>query len=349
VERVVVNLARGFCGAGAEVHVYYWHDKAAQQYSIDPAVQIHRLSASNLVARIIRLRESIKRNRYSAVIGFTDVPNVVSHWATKLLPVAPVFIATVHTDLRRRDQMQRPSPKLALLRWQHISACKSAAKVVVVSDSARQSIQSYYGLARGHVERIYNPILESHLVEGESSGSSEPVRLVSAGRLTPAKDYPRLIEAVKLLNSEYLYPCTLAIYGEGECRSSLEELVSKWELDRFIELKGFVHDLALELRKFDVFVLSSRWEGFGNVLVEALSAGLRVVSTDCPSGPSEILDNGRFGVLVRDEGVRALAEGIMEAAAWPSCKNRESLQEHLRQFTIESIAEQYLNLIRREE
>jgi glycosyltransferase involved in cell wall biosynthesis len=347
VERVVVNLARGLCGAGVEVHVYYWHDKGPQQYSIDPAVRVHRLSASNLLARIIRLRESIKRNRYSAVISFTDVPNVVSHWAMTMLPAAPVFIATVHTDLRRRDELQPPSPTLRLLRWLHVRACRSATKVVVVSDRARQSIQSYYGLARDHVERIYNPILESSLVEPESSGSSKPVRLVSAGRLTQAKDFPRLIEAVKLLNSEYRYPCTLAIYGEGECRDSIDELVSKWDLGGCIELKGFVHDLAQELRKFDVFVLSSSWEGFGNVLVEALSAGLRVVSTDCPSGPSEILNKGQFGILVRVEGSRALAKGIMEVGAWPSRNNRGTLQEHLRQFTIESVTEQYLNLIAR--
>jgi glycosyltransferase involved in cell wall biosynthesis len=348
VERVVVNLARGLCGAGVEVHVYYWHDKGSQQYSIDPAVRVCRLSGSNLVARIIRLRESIKRNRYSAVIGFTDVPNVVVHWALTRLPAAPVFIATVHTDLRRRDAMQRPSATLRLLRWLHVKACRSATKVVVVSDSARRSIQSYYGLARDHVERIYNPILESSLVEDGSSGSSDSVRLVSAGRLTQAKDYPRLIEAVRLLNSEYGYPCTLAIYGEGECRDSIEELVATSGLDRCIELKGFVHDLAQELRKFDVLVLSSSWEGFGNVLVEALSAGLRVVSTDCPSGPSEILNKGQFGVLVAAEGGRALAKGIMEAGAWPSGNTRESLQEHLRQFTIESVTEQYLNLIARE-
>ena len=217
-----------------------------------------------------------------------------------------------------------------------------------MSDRARQSIQSYYGLSRDHVERIYNPILESNLVEGESSESSGPVRLVSAGRLTQAKNFPRLIEAIRLLNSEYDYPCTLTIYGEGECRDSLEELVSESGLDRCVEFKGFVHDLTRELRKFDVFVLSSSWEGFGNVLVEALSAGLRVVSTDCPSGPSEILDKGQFGVLVAAEGSRALAEGIMEAGAWPARNDRESLQEHLRQFTIESVTGQYLKLIARE-
>ena len=348
VERVVVNLARGLCGAGAKVHVFYWHDKGVQQYSIDPAVRVHRLSGSSFVARVTGLRESIKREGYRAVISFTDVPNVVSHWAMTMLPAAPVFIATVHTDLRRRDQLHPPSPTLRLLHWLHVRACRSATKVVVVSDRARQSIQSYYGLSRDHVERIYNPILESNLVEGESSESSGPVRLVSAGRLTQAKNFPRLIEAIRLLNSEYDYPCTLTIYGEGECRDSLEELVSESGLDRCVEFKGFVHDLTRELRKFDVFVLSSSWEGFGNVLVEALSAGLRVVSTDCPSGPSEILDKGQFGVLVAAEGSRALAEGIMEAGAWPARNDRESLQEHLRQFTIESVTGQYLKLIARE-
>jgi len=113
------------------------------------------------------------------------------------------------------------------------------------------------------------------------------------------------------------------ILGEGEERPSLEALVRKLELEKHVALPGFVANPYKYMKRAAVFVLSSRWEGFGNVLVEAMATGTPVVSTDCPSGPAEILENGKWGRLVPVGDVSALALAIEAALDAPGCDPRE--------------------------
>jgi glycosyltransferase involved in cell wall biosynthesis len=150
---------------------------------------------------------------------------------------------------------------------------------------------------------------------------------------------------VQLLVEKYHTPCHLSIYGEGELRLQLQALIDQLGLKSAITLHGFVPDLAAKLAENDVFLLSSTWEGFGNVLVEALDAGLRIVSTDCPSGPKEILANGKFGALVPLDDAEQMAQAIIAAAAKPAMRNHAELHQHLQQFTNSQIVKEYSQLI----
>jgi len=138
---------------------------------------------------------------------------------------------------------------------------------------------------------------------------------LSIGRLTKAKNYSTLIEAFAKVRQQR--DVRLAILGNGEERPSLEGLVRRLGLENDVWLPGFVDPPYPYLARASVFVQSSIWEGFPTVIVEALAFGVPVVSTDCPSGPREILENGRFGELVPVGDVEALADAIRRALDVP--------------------------------
>ena len=136
---------------------------------------------------------------------------------------------------------------------------------------------------------------------------SDNCTLVACGRLTKQKDYPTLFQAFKLLKGHRLQ---LNILGDGELRQKLENLTQDLGIHHQVSFLGFQQDPFSHIRKADIFVLSSRWEGFGNVLVEAMALGIPVVSTDCPHGPAEIIKDDQTGLLTPTENPRALAYAL---------------------------------------
>jgi glycosyltransferase involved in cell wall biosynthesis len=138
-------------------------------------------------------------------------------------------------------------------------------------------------------------------------------------------------------------PARLMILGEGEDRVSLEGLVRHLDCRDDIALPGFIPNPYPYMAAASVFVLSSAWEGFGNVLIEAMALGIPVVSTDCPSGPAEILGRGRYGTLVPVGDVDALTCAI--AATLDAPPETSHSIERANSFSCEQITSQYLAAI----
>jgi glycosyltransferase involved in cell wall biosynthesis len=161
------------------------------------------------------------------------------------------------------------------------------------------------------------------------------------GSLKPAKDFALLLAAFAKLRQHS--NARLLILGEGPLRGELEALKCRLGLDGAVDMPGFVASPYPYLAKADVFVLSSAWEGFGNVIVEALACGTPVVSTDCPSGPGEILADGRYGMLVAPGDAAALAQAILASLA--AEHDRAALIRRSQDFSVAKAAEQYLELL----
>jgi glycosyltransferase involved in cell wall biosynthesis len=123
-------------------------------------------------------------------------------------------------------------------------------------------------------------------------------------------------------------------------RTKLDDLIAELGLQSRVAMPGFTTDPYPWCRTADLFVLSSQWEGFGNVLVEALECGVPVVSTDCASGPAEILENGRYGTLVPISAPSALAKAM--AASLSKLHDREALMKRASTFSVRNISNQYL-------
>ena len=170
---------------------------------------------------------------------------------------------------------------------------------------------------------------------------SEPVfKLLSVGSLKAQKNHALLLQAVALLPDAFAFQ--LVILGDGPLRHSLEQRIRQLGLQARVRLLGFVGDPTPWYRSADLFVLSSSWEGFGNVLVEAMECGLPVVSTDCPSGPAEILDHGRFGSLVEPDNPAVLAQAIQQALLTPV--DRDALISRSKDYACNMIAKRYLDV-----
>lgn len=190
---------------------------------------------------------------------------------------------------------------------------------------------------------IPNPILKKiNLSRRASVESSQIINIVSAGRLSYEKNFELLINAFSDLPDKAKY--SLRIYGEGAYKRQLEDLIVDLKLPKYIQLEGFSNSLANELRKADLFILTSFWEGFGNVLVEALNEGCQVISSDCQSGPREILENGRWGQLFPVNDKDALVNAIIKFKVKPIPLG---LSNHLQRYTYEEVGNQYDAFLRK--
>lgn len=164
--------------------------------------------------------------------------------------------------------------------------------------------------------------------------------ILGVGRLTPAKDYPNLIRAFGLVKQQR--DARLMILGEGELRPELEALVDELGLNDSVALPGFVDNPYAYMAHASVFALSSFWEGLPTVLIEAVGIGTPVVSTDCKSGPREILDGGKYGILVPVQDSDALASGILDAMESP---RRPLPDEVALQYQPDAVVDRYLEIM----
>jgi glycosyltransferase involved in cell wall biosynthesis len=160
------------------------------------------------------------------------------------------------------------------------------------------------------------------------------------GRLEQQKDFPTLIHAFAKVRQ--MQTAKLVILGSGREEKKLLSLVNELDLSEDVAMLGFVENPYAYMAKSAIFVLSSAWEGFGNVVAEALAAGAPVVSTNCPSGPAEILDNGKYGELVSVGDSQAMAEAILRVLLG-EIKSVDS--DWLEQFKLETVAQKYLDVL----
>jgi glycosyltransferase involved in cell wall biosynthesis len=209
------------------------------------------------------------------------------------------------------------------------------------------------GLHSKDIRVIYNPVVTPEVLKKAKEpvahpwfAQGEPPVLLGVGRLVKQKDFATLVRAFALVRQRR--PARLMILGDVDKREplikpQLEALVRELGLEGEVMLPGFVDNPHAYMAKAAVFVLSSIYEGFGNVVAEALAAGTPVVSTDCESGPAEILDNGKYGRLVLVGDAEALADAILATLNEPT--DPEVLQERSRVFSIEKVIDQYLEVL----
>jgi glycosyltransferase involved in cell wall biosynthesis len=202
-------------------------------------------------------------------------------------------------------------------------------------------------LPRERVEVVYNPVITPAMLAQARQqpdhpwfGAGQPPVILGVGRLTRQKDFPTLIRAFAEVRRRR--PARLIILGEGEDRPELEALIGELGLADHVALPGFRDNAMAYLAGSALFVLSSAWEGLPTVLIEALAAGARVVSTDCPSGPREILQDGRLGVLVPVGDAPALARAMANALDGPASTVPP---DALTPFTLDAAVDNYLRLI----
>ena len=343
-ERVATLLVNAWSGKGHEVVLATFDAPGAEPFfALDTRVELRGLSASDTsrglvarlginAARLTRLRAVLREVRPDFVVAFMTEANAVAIWAARGLRL-PVVVS-------ERNQPDRPG-----LGWLHklarrLSYPLASAMVVQTEDIASWARARF----RIPVHIVPNPVrLETGGAHPEQNG----VRwLTSIGRLTHQKGYDVLIRSFAALAGKYP-DWRLAIYGEGPDRVQLERLRAESGCADRIVLPGLVSDSAEVLRKASLFVLPSRFEGYPNALLEALACGLPVIATSCPGGTVEILENGRYGMLVPADDGAAMVEAL--DAMLSSTGRRESYAAKARSavagLDISTVGKRWLDLL----
>lgn len=219
--------------------------------------------------------------------------------------------------------------------------------VAAVSQGAAHDVERLAVLPHGDVSVVYNPIRSKGppsagaIALAQSLwGLDETERILSVGSLKDQKNHALLIRAFAVMPRPN---ARLMILGHGQNEEELRSLADQLQVADRVIFAGFHSDPTAFYHTANLFVLSSDYEGFGNVIVEALSCGLSVVSTDCPSGPAEILEYGRYGRLVPVGDANAVAKAMDEALASPS--DPEMLKRRAADFAPDIAAQRYLDLL----
>ncbi|MBS0220181.1 MAG: glycosyltransferase family 4 protein [Proteobacteria bacterium] len=255
----------------------------------------------NNFRRIARLRAEVRRLKPDVVVSYLTRTNILCLLA--LLGMGIPVVATEHNITTLND-----APMQALWRTLRRFLYRQMAQVVVVSKGLAEQ---YAWLGADKVSVIYNFLPSRRGLEPEAFKflSSDVRYIVSMGRLEPEKGFDRLIKAFHLVEKDCI-GWKVLIVGEGSLRAELTRLIASLGLEKRIELPGRVDNPRTLFRHCNLFVLSSHSEGFGMVLVEAMSAGLPAVSFDCDFGPREIIDPDVSGMLIPPDDIQALAEAM---------------------------------------
>ncbi len=223
-----------------------------------------------------------------------------------------------------------------------------ADHVIAVSSGVKEHLVRLVGLLPDQVSVIPNPVIHDGMLEQSRESIEHPWFLddnspviIGVGRLSRQKNFSFLIDAFSRVRQ--FLDCRLMIIGEGRYQARLKRQVQRLGISEHVEFMGFQSNPYAFMARADIFVLSSLWEGSPNVLTEALALGIPSVATDCPSGPKEILDHGRFGFLVEMNDIKGMADAILKTITDPPPP--EKLKKAVSDYTIEESSRRYLNVI----
>lgn len=272
--------------------------------------------------------------------------NIATHRARALARVPTRLYLSMHNPLTvKLDGLS--AKKREKLSRQFLTWAPRNDRIVAVSQGVADDLIDGVGLSPSLVKVVTNPVITPDLARLAAEpvshrffeDSGVPV-ILSAGRMTEQKDFPTLLKAFAKVRETRT--ARLLILGKhGETYAALLALVKSLGIADDVDMPGFDANPYRYMTRADVYALSSRWEGFGNVMVEAMATGLPVVATDCPVGPREILQDGRLGPLVPMGDAAAMADALLQVLDTP--RDREVIKAGVERYTVERSVDGYLD------
>ncbi len=354
VSRVILNLAKGFVERGLKVDIVVLKAEGDALAWIPSGARVVELNAQmqgvGKLLYLFSLVRYLRKVQPASLIVCRDDINFGSI-AKYLAMVSTQVLLISHTNLSQyldysSDDVKNSFSAYLLKRFLWFYGL--ADGIVAVSQGVADSLANLAGRPLKQLRVIYNPVVTPEvLAKAEEPvnhpwfAAGEPPVILGVGRLQALKDFPTLIRAFALVRQHM--PARLMILGDGEERQNLETLISELGLTSDIALPGFVSNPYAYMSKASVLAMSSLCEGFGNVIAEALACGTPVVTTDCPSGPAEILDFGNYGSLVPLADAEALAQAILTTITSP--RNSEALRQRAKLFSLDTVVDSYLKVL----
>jgi glycosyltransferase involved in cell wall biosynthesis len=344
----MVNLAKEFANQGLKVDMVVNVAEGPYLSSVPSGVRVVDLDARRVAHTLLRLVCYLRCERPTAVLSTVTPHNLLVIIARDLARCRARTVVREANMLSKQIENARNRRYALSARLLVRFLYRRADAVVSLSQGVADDLVTFAFVPRERIETIYNPVD----VKGIQSRATEPVEhpwlgtnevpvAIAVGRLIKQKDYPTLIQAFSKVRRSR--PLRLIILGQGEERGRIAALIEAMGLGDDVAMLGFVENPYSHVARSNVFVLSSAWEGLGTAIVEALAVGTPVVSTDCPSGPAEILENGKYGWLVPVGDATSLAGAIVDALDRPPAANL--LKRRALDFALGARADEFLQLL----
>lgn len=347
VEKMVVNLTKGLVDLGAKIQMIPVKMESSHLGNLPPSVRIMKFGSPHTLGCLPALIRYLKSEQPDALLAAKDRANSTAVLARRLADVPTRLVLRMGTTVSAALGGRHPF-KERIWYFRMRMLYPSADAVVAVSNGVAEDLRKNAGLSPSLLRVIPNPVITPELISKSQEPCDHPwfqegaaPVILGVGRLTRQKDFSTLLRAFALVRKNR--PCRLMILGEGQDRASLESLTADLGIRDDVTMPGFVKNPYAYMSKSALFVLSSRWEGSPNVLTEALALGTPVVSTDCPSGPEEILDHGRFGPLVPMGDPDAMAHAILTTLDAPLEKSL--LKSAVEEYTVKESSRRYLETL----
>lgn len=348
-EKVAVNLANYYSSIGHEVDLVLFKKKGVYLNLVHSDVNIIDLNTSRSRYVVFKLRKYLKDNTNSCILSVIRDVNIligISAYGLKIECITYREASTL-SGMKKLPLFQ----KLIYKYFMKISYLK-AKNVIANSYDTKIDLINENIIKEDKIKVIGNPVLPldyKELLDKKCTNkwllNKNYKTVVSVGRLHKLKNFTFLIECfaevVKKINN-----ARLVIIGAGNEKAKLQKKIEELNLNSFVQIEEFQENIFPFYHEATLFALSSQWEGFGNVLVEALSAGTPVVSTNCPGGPKMILKDGKYGKLVELNNKKAYIETlIFELEKENIFEKKEELIEYAKKFSVQAIGDEYLDYI----
>lgn len=346
VGRLTINLAAEMLAQGYKVDIFLTKYQGDYLDNIPKEVTLIK-GKGGAIKSILAFAKYITKHKPDVIISSRDYLNFINIMVTKLVRSKTQVITSVHVDYSGMPE-QKQTLRLKMLTYALKKLYPRADNIVAVSGGVAKDFSHRFGYPYEEIDVIYNPTYQEENYNKESKLEYQafyetdlPI-IIGVGRLNDQKNFSLLIESFEQVNKER--KSKLIILGEGPNRKELENLIIDKNLQDQILLAGFVPNPIDYIKKSDVFVMSSSWEGFGNVIVEAMGTGISIVATDCPSGPAEILNDPKCGKLVPIHNKDEMSKAILELLKNPLKSN--NVIARAKDFSVPTITSQYVKLIK---
>lgn len=347
-ERVMVTLANALAERGYPVDMVLARAHGPYLPEVSSRVRIVDFGTRSAAIGMFRLARYLHAERPHTLLCTNLMSNVGAALVVRACRLPVRLVLNEGSTFSRALEEHRLHPSFAIR-----MAGKAAPRlypladvIIAVSRAAAEDLRRGLGSRPATITTIYNPVITDELLRQSREPADHPwfsettPVVLAVGRFHRAKDYPTLIRAFALVRARM--PARLLILGEGEERPVVENLVAELEVQDAVSMPGFADNPYACMRQASVFVLSSIYEGLPSCLLEAMACGCPLVSTNCPSGPAEILADSTYGHLVPPGDPAKLADAI--CAVLEGGKKRID-PDWLKQFTLEPAVEKYIHVL----
>ena len=349
-ERVCINLAHDWILRGHKVTFVLMKKRGEFLNNVSKKIKIINLNKNKIRNLFFPLLDFfLKKKPEVTLVQMWPLTSIaVLSWLASFKKGKLILVDHIHLSTSVEKELLIPK---RIFEFIINLTYKFSSKIIVVSKGVKSDLIKVNKNLSKKIKVIYNPIIhknkkkiinKNYLLSKKIWGKNTNNRILSVGSLKIQKDYFNLIKAFSLLKN--LNKSKLLIVGDGPLKIDLKNYVQELNLKEKILFVNFKKNLDVFYQTADLFVVSSIWEGFSNVIVESLGFGLPVVSTNCKSGPSEILKNGKYGTLVPIQKPFKLSEAILKNLK--KKHNKEKLINRSLDFEISKISNQYLKLIK---